>query len=505
MPLRLEIGAPGASPKEVTLRPGRTEVVAAPREQYRLIGEAGEIPADVRVLRVEHSLRVVGLPDGQELELSNFFRACRPGADCTLGFAGPDAPEATISNDSPSLAALTDGSFLLYGAAEPGTAPPAYGGAGDAGAISPWGIGLAALLGVGVAAGAGGGGGGDGSGAPTPVVLGAGATQQTAGTPPPPAPPPTDTTPPVPTITDSVPAPVTRGPVTFTFAFGERVVGFDTGDVTVTGGTKGDLVTGDGGRTWTMTVTPETGVADGRIAVSVAAGAATDEAGNPTGAADASQRIDTRAPVVTITDDTAAATTNRPVTFTIAFSEPVLGFVDRDVAVEGGSRGQLVTLAEGLRYTVTATPPPDQAAGTITLAVPADRVTDAAGNPNAAATATQAVDTRAPQQQAFAFSVYDDQPPRVVTLGPGETTNDRSPTLTLTLDSVLGPGETLALSRDGAVVATRTGTPLLAYTDSGLAPGRHVYAASVSDAAGNVAVLDLNGPAPDGGFTILVT
>ena len=81
VPAGSSITAPGAAPREVPLLPGRTEVVAAPREQYRLVGDAGEIPANVRVLRVDDALVVTGLPDAQELSLEEFFRACRPGTD----------------------------------------------------------------------------------------------------------------------------------------------------------------------------------------------------------------------------------------------------------------------------------------------------------------------------------------------------------------------------------------------------------------------------------------
>ncbi len=511
MALRLEITAPGAAPREVPLLPGRTEVVAAPREQYRLVGEAGEIPPTVRVLRVDHALVVTGLPDGQELALEDFFRACRPGADCTLSFSGPGAPEATIANDSPSLAALTDGSFLLHGPAQAGAAPAAYGGT-DAGALAPWGVGLAALLGIGAVAGAGGGGGGDG-GAPA-AVLGAGETAPPGTAPPAAAPsppaatpaPPADATAPVLRITDSVATPTTNAPVTFTFAFDEPVVAFDARDVDVAGGARGALVPVQDGRTWTMVVTPQAGVQAGEIVVSVPAGAATDAAGNPAGAARASQAIDTLGPVATFVDDTPAAVTSRPVTFTLSFSEPAIGLVQEDIALSGGSPGPLLTLTEGLSYAFTVTPPPGVPAGSIVVGLPAGSVTDALGNPNRATpSATQGVDTVAPTQQVAAAAVADNLPPRVGNLVLGEPTNDRTPTLTLTLDALLGPGEALAILRDGGVVSTQSAGQSFSYTDTPLAPGVHVYTATVSDAAGNLRPLDLNGPAPDTGFFFVVT
>jgi hypothetical protein len=87
----------------------------------------------------------------------------------------------------------------------------------------------------------------------------------------------------------------------------------------------------------------------------------------------------------------------------------------------------------------------------------------------------------------------------------GEPTNDTTPTLTLTLDSVLGPGETLAIVRDGATVASYDSGQSFVYTDAPLGPGVHTYTATVSDAAGNLRPLDLNGAAPDAGFYFVVT
>jgi len=514
MALRLEITAPGAAPREVPLLPGRTEVVAAPREQYRLVGDAGEIPANVRVLRVDDALVVTGLPDAQELSLEEFFRACRPGTDCTLSFAAPGGPDAVVANDSPSLAALTDGSFLLYGPLEPGGAPLGYAGAAagaspatGGGPPNPWLLALGGLVGVGVLAGAGGGGG------DSQAVLGASETVPPTPTPTPtpaPAPAPTpvpaaDTTAPTLVVTDSIAAATTNGLVTFTFAFDEPVTGFDAGDVTVSGGTKGALAGGTDGRTWTMVVSPEVGVASGALAVSVAAGAATDAAGNPVGAARAVQGVDTLGPVATIVDDAAGATTNAPVTFTFSFAEPAIGFGAADVSVSGGTPGPLVTLSEGLRYAMAVTPPPGVAAGSIVVDLPAGGVVDALGNPNPAApTAIQGVDTLAPAQGVFAFAVADNAVPRVGNLVLGEPTNDRTPTLTLTLDAVLGAGETTTILRDGAAVATRDAGQSFTYTDTPLAPGVHVYTATVSDAAGNLRALDLNGVAADTGFYFVV-
>ncbi|SFU27142.1 Ig-like domain-containing protein [Pseudoduganella namucuonensis] len=73
--------------------------------------------------------------------------------------------------------------------------------------------------------------------------------------------------------------------VTVTFA--EKVSGLDAADFTVSGGTLGAFTTSDQGITWTATLTPTSGVANGSGSVTLSAGSITDIAGN-TGPAAAS-------------------------------------------------------------------------------------------------------------------------------------------------------------------------------------------------------------------------
>lgn len=525
MPLRLEITPPRGIPREVPLLPGRTRVVASPAEQYRLLGDAGEIPATVRVLRVGNALVVTGLPDGQDLELGNFFGACRPGSDCTLQIAAPGGPEVAVGNESPPLAALRDGSFLLAGPAAAGDealpvadasgAGPGTGGGG----VTRIGVGLLALLGLGAVAG-GGGGGGDGggstavagttetvpggTGSATTPAAGPGGGAAGGGTPPPvPGP---DTTAPTLAITDDTAGASTNRPVTFTFTFSETVDGFAATDVVVAGGTAGALTAAGDGRTWTMTVTPTAGVQDGRITVDVAAGAATDIAGNASAAAPrGTQAYDTRGPGVTVTDDTAAAVTGRPVVFRFAFDEPVTGFDAGDIAVAGGTAAAFAAVGDGRGFSVTVTPAPDVPSGQITVDVPAGAASDALGNASAAATrATQAIDTVAPAQRVGLFAVLDDRAPSTGLLPSGATTNDTTPGLTLILDGPLAAGDTLTLARDGATIGTLRAGATLTVPDGPVPAGPHVYAATIVDAAGNLSTLDLNGVLPGTGFPFAV-
>jgi hypothetical protein len=148
--------------------PERTQVVVRPGDSFRFVDESGQavrVPR-LQVRRLDNSLIIDGFPGGQVVELNNFFGACRPGAECTVALEGLGAPPGTlITEETPPVSALADGSFLLY-AAVPGESlaaaalPLAVAGQASgpsAGVIGALGGGL--LLAA--AAGAAGGGGGD--------------------------------------------------------------------------------------------------------------------------------------------------------------------------------------------------------------------------------------------------------------------------------------------------------------------------------------------------------
>ena len=82
------------------------------------------------------------------------------------------------------------------------------------------------------------------------------------------------------------------------------MTGFDAADVVVAGGTKAGTFTPVGRLLcYTLVITPNAGF-QGNLTVDVAAGVATDLAGNPnTAAAQSVQAVDTLAPSVVITDD----------------------------------------------------------------------------------------------------------------------------------------------------------------------------------------------------------
>ena len=203
-----------------------------------------------------------------------------------------------------------------------------------------------------------------------------------------------DTKVPTVTITDNKSG-VTNGPVTYTFTFSEVVTGLTVADIDVTGdATMGILTPSPGGKIYTLVVTPLT-ASDTPITVQVLLNGASDAAGNGNiASALSTQTVDTQAPTVEISDSTVAKT-NAAVTYTFEFSEPVVGFTSSDVTVIGGSKGSLTTVNPAL-YRMVVTPFSNSTAN-ITVALAANVLTDAAGNPNgAAAAAAQEVDTKKP-------------------------------------------------------------------------------------------------------------
>ena len=155
---------------------------------------------------------------------------------------------------------------------------------------------------------------------------------------------PLNTTNPAVTITDSSVGTLFAGQtITYTFTFAEAVTGFTTGDVVVTGGTKG-VFTASSALVYTLVVTPNDN-SNTSMTVDIAAGAGTAVAtGNPTAAATQNvQPIDTRHIVATINDSTFVDWTNATSVqsgvhhYTVVFGEAVSGFTASDITVSGGS------------------------------------------------------------------------------------------------------------------------------------------------------------------------
>ena len=176
--------------------------------------------------------------------------------------------------------------------------------------------------------------------------------------------------------------------LTATFTWSEDVTGFETGDVTVTGGTKGAFA--GSGDTYTLAVTP---TASTDLTVSVAANSATDGANTgPASAVVATATWDAAAPAVTVTGVPSAISSTAQLTATFTWSEDVTGFVTGDVTVTGGTKGTFS--GSGQSYTLAVTP---TASTDLTVTVAANSATDGANTgPASAVVATATWDAAAP-------------------------------------------------------------------------------------------------------------
>jgi hypothetical protein len=202
-----------------------------------------------------------------------------------------------------------------------------------------------------------------------------------------------DTTAPGVTINQAVGQPdPTNGAINFDVVFTEPVLGFDEADVQISGtagGTLNVVVTpvGVNGDTYTVTVTGMT--SSGTVTASIPAGAAADLAGNQSDAStssDATVTFDNVAPTLTIegNGDPAGGSS---VKFDVVFSEAVTGFDGTDIDFTGTTApGTLVATVTGTGPAFTVTVTGMTGAGQVVASVPANKVTDLAGNFNSAST-----------------------------------------------------------------------------------------------------------------------
>ena len=154
--------------------------------------------------------------------------------------------------------------------------------------------------------------------------------------------------------------------------------------------TKIGSVTGSG-TTYNVAVSGATG--DGTVVAQLAAGVATDLAGNDNAistSSDNSVLLDTTGPAVTIDQAAAQAdpTKSSPINFTVVFTEPVTGFATGDVTISGTAGGTKTATVSGSGTTYNVAVAGMTSDGTVVATVAGAVAFDAAGNGNAASTST---------------------------------------------------------------------------------------------------------------------
>ncbi len=239
-----------------------------------------------------------------------------------------------------------------------------------------------------------------------------------------------------------------KDPFTIMFTFSASVTGFETNDITVTGGAKG-VLTG-GGTTYTMAITPS---GSANVVVSVAADVATDGLNTGPNTQQSETAIwDITPPGLTISDVPEKINNRTPFTVEFTFSESVTEFDASDVAVTGGAKGVLT--GSGTTYTMAITPSGN---ANVVVSVAADVATDGLNT--------------GPSTQQSETAIWDITPPGLTISGIPEKINNRTPfSTTFTFDEPVTGFDASDVAVTGGAKGVLTGsgtTYTMAITPSG--------------------------------------
>jgi hypothetical protein len=225
----------------------------------------------------------------------------------------------------------------------------------------------------------------------------------------------------VPTISISPPsvASTTAGPVTYTVTYADTNFYASTltaANVTLvkSGNATGTVSVSGSGTTRTVTISSISGV--GTLAISIAAGTATDLAGNkaPASGNSASFIVDNNAPTITISAPSATRTATGPIIYTVTYSDTNfatsnLSTADITLNKTGTANATLVTVGSGTGSVRSVTISGITGDGTLGISIGAGTAIDMSGNTALASTpsTTVAVDNTAPTISIGAPSVAE--------------------------------------------------------------------------------------------------
>ncbi|WP_448648992.1 Ig-like domain-containing protein [Pseudomonas corrugata] len=344
------------------------------------------------------------------------------------------------------------------------------GGAGGVGVGAIWNKGailitaanFAALSGNVGGSGTGGGSAGTAGTSPASVanVYGDGGTINTNYVP--------DETPPTATVVVTNTSLNSGGTSPVTITFSEAVTGLTAADLTVQNGSVGTLTSGDGGITWTGTLTAASNIADTTNVITLDNTGVVDLAGNAgVGTTDSNNYVvnDTVAPTATIVVADTALKSGETSAVTITFSEAVTGFTTADLTVANGTLTGLSSADGGITWTATLTPDADVTDTTNLVVLDKTGVADLSGNAGVGTTNSNnyAIDTLRPT----ATIVVAD-----TALSVGETslvtiTFNEAVTGFTTADLTVANGTVTGLSSsDGGITWTGTLTPTASISDT---------------------------------------
>ncbi|MBV4460981.1 DUF4347 domain-containing protein [Pseudomonas sp. COR58] len=169
---------------------------------------------------------------------------------------------------------------------------------------------------------------------------------------------------------------------TVTFTFSEAVSNFDLSDLSVTNGDLSNLVSSDGGKTWTATFTPTANVTDPSNFIALDTGNVTDLAGNAgsTVAVSNNYALDAERPTATVVVANPNLGIGQTTQVTITFNEAVSGFDLADISVANGTLSGLSSSDGGKTWTATLTPNANVNSASNAISVNAAGVSDLSGN-----------------------------------------------------------------------------------------------------------------------------
>ena len=267
--------------------------------------------------------------------------------------------------------------------------------------------------------------------------------------------------------------------INFTGVFHEDVIGFgdDPSDVTI-GGTADPTAATVTGSDATYNVAISGMANDGTVTVSIPEGAASDLAGNPSGASTNTENeviLDTSSPTVTINQATVQRDPSNAsvINFTAVFNEDVIGFGHdpSDVTI-GGTAGPTEATVTGSDATYNVAISGMANDGTVTVSIPGGAASDLSGNPSGASTSTDNLVT------------FDATPPTITLLSlsirvPAEDplgTSKSNPEIA----ALLNVNNVIAVDdEDGVVPLTITGALAV------FPPGTTTVTFTATDSAGN--------------------
>ncbi|CAK8988199.1 Uncharacterized protein SCF082_LOCUS1295 [Durusdinium trenchii] len=179
-----------------------------------------------------------------------------------------------------------------------------------------------------------------------------------------------------PTVTIAGPSGAINAAFVATLTFSEDVTGFEAGDIALSNATLSNFQSVSASE-YTALITPS---AEGDVTLDIAAGVATDAAGNDnTAATQYAVTSDQTAPDVTISGPSGPV--NSSFSVTVSFTEEMTGFESGDVTAVNATLSNLREQSTGV-YTLTVSP---SAEGAVTLDINAGVATDLAGNGNTVA------------------------------------------------------------------------------------------------------------------------